>query len=267
VSQNGLDGSHTVIVMGLLGELSTHEVVDRRDLLRKSFVFFEAFRHELDLGNGLEVWHHHGNRSEQSSQVVWKFLTTGIAWVHRDEQTSVTADVQLYIVDYGGRHVSLSDCSEHCIDVSGDDGEYIEQDSVELIEATPGARLGKTNEGLTQALVRHLWRAILNDHIVSQVLAQILDGLSLTGTSWSLWRSTSLHIESIGQSHVSSISEWSNDETAIVSLVLVTVLVLEVKLLASDVHLLLLVLVVVLEESQLTNPSKGVRIGDTLVIV
>lgn len=118
-------------------------------------------------------------------------------------------------------------------------------------------------------------RTVLNHHEVGEVLAQILHSLGLTCTGWTLGSSSTPHVKGIGQSHVGTISQWSDDQTAVVALVLVSVVELCVELPDLDLHELAAVFGV-LVVSQLRLPFEvhwsvdslvGVKLLDNLTVV
>jgi len=83
-------------------------------------------------------------------------------------------------------------------------------DTIELIEAAPGSRKCKTSEDLPEGNDVHLVRAVLDDYKEGQVLSEILDSLCLASSGWSLGRTTSLHVEGVGQGHVGTVCERRN---------------------------------------------------------
>lgn len=97
--QHGLNSTHTEVVVILLGELFKHELVDGDDLLGKRLVFLETFRHKRDFANGVEVWGHHSDWSEQIGEIVGKFRSACVARVHGDEEAGVFADCECSVVD------------------------------------------------------------------------------------------------------------------------------------------------------------------------
>ena len=72
----------------------------------------------------------------------------------------------------------------------GNDGQYFDVDSVELIEADPSTRGGETLEVLGDEQVVHTVRAVEDDALFGKSLCQIFSRLSLTSTGWTS-RSTS----------------------------------------------------------------------------
>jgi len=78
----------------------------------------------------------------------------------------------------------------------------------------------------------------LDNHIVGQPFAQIFDRLSFASSCGTLRCTTPLHVKCVGQSHVGSIGEGSDDKTTIVALILVTVGESGTQLFASDAHVL-----------------------------
>ena len=73
---------HTVIIMILGGELFSGDY-----LFGKNFTLKETERIKHDLSNQGIIRHHHSDRSEESLQVIWKLGSSGVTWVHGDENT------------------------------------------------------------------------------------------------------------------------------------------------------------------------------------
>jgi len=122
-----------------------------------------------------------------------------------------------------GVKLQVTDGIKHSLDLSGDDGQHFDENSVELIEAAPRASLGKTHENLTHGLIIHLIGAIEHNDLEAEGTTQILGGLSLTGTGGASWGTTHGQVKSLGKSNVASIGQRSNDKTTAVTDVLVVV--------------------------------------------
>jgi hypothetical protein len=72
---------------------------------------------------------------------------------------------------------------------------------------------------------------------------------------------TSLHAQSIGKSHVSSISKWGNNKSTIVALIFITIFENAVSLIDGNIELVLLV-IHNSSESQLLEPIEVSWGGD-----
>ena len=83
--QHRLDGPHPEVVVVLLRELLTAQLVHLHHLLGEDSRVLEALRVQDNLGDELVVGHHHGNRSEQGLQVVGQLGAARVAGIHCDE--------------------------------------------------------------------------------------------------------------------------------------------------------------------------------------
>ena len=105
----------------------------------------------------------------------------------------------------------------------------------------------------------------MDDHVVGQTLAQILDSLSFARSGRTLRSTTSLHVESVSQCHVGSIGEGGNYEATVVSLVLVTIWESGTQLFTSDAHVLTALIRLPIK-SKLRKPLEMIRVN-VLVLV
>ena len=103
----------------------------------------------------------------------------------------------------------------------------------------------------------HFWSAVLNNNIVGQTLSQIFDCLSFTSTCWTLGGTSTLHVESISESHVGSVSQRGHDQTTVVSLILIAILEGSIHLLDLNHHLVTAI-ILFFEEPELTDPAEMV---------
>jgi len=88
---------------------------------------------------------------EERLQVLRQFCSTSIARVHRNEESDARSEPDL-----------LSDEVEHllpgldgvldALDLDGDDGQHLDADAVELVEAAPGTGLRQTLVDVTDRL-------------------------------------------------------------------------------------------------------------------
>ncbi len=84
-SQHGFDGSHTVIVMVLRGQLLRAQCVSCGDLSRHVSGVAETKRIKRNLCDHGVIWDHHCHCSEEGFQVVGQLRTTSVAGVHCNE--------------------------------------------------------------------------------------------------------------------------------------------------------------------------------------
>jgi hypothetical protein len=114
---------------------------------------------------------------------------------------------------------------------------------------------------LAEIVLVHLVTTILNDNVECERFAQILNGFGLSGTGGALRSTTIGETQRVGQRHVGTISQRSDNKTTVIALVLVTVRFLETKLFAFDHHLLLVRLdTLSLFESKLGLPAESTNI-------
>jgi hypothetical protein len=143
LSKYRLDSSETPIIMDLFGEERFSEIVQAHELLGKSIGCSETFRHEHVFANKNNVWNNHSTTSEQGFKVLWELGSTGITWVHCDEETDGESNTDLLFHKQEGAqswvHFHGNDSIKDFLDLSSNDRQYINTDSVELIEATPGS--------------------------------------------------------------------------------------------------------------------------------
>lgn len=106
--------------------------------------------------------------------------------------------------------------------LSGDDGQHLDVDTVELIEAAPEASLSETCEDNSHGSIVQVLTATRNDATACETLGKILDGLSFASTGGSGRRSTESESQRGGQGHDAAISERSDDKASIEALILIT---------------------------------------------
>lgn len=77
--QHRFNGSHPKVVVILLRQLSTGQLVQVYDFTGQGFGSYEALREQHDLGNLVVVRHHHGHRTEKRLQVIRQIHSTSIS--------------------------------------------------------------------------------------------------------------------------------------------------------------------------------------------
>ena len=124
--------------MPLVRQLLLAQRIQTLELGRNRLKTTITHTRKLHLHNDPLIGHHHSNIPEQHLQVLWKLLSTCITWVHSDEVTDLWLETnivgftwELELSELGS--LGLGDF-EH---LHGHNGEDVEMDSVELIEATP----------------------------------------------------------------------------------------------------------------------------------
>ena len=158
----------------------------------------------------------------------------------------------------------LSDSIENGLNLRSNNRQYIKQDSVELIEASPGTRECETCEHLSERNDIHLIGAVHNDNKEGKTFSKILDSLGLSSTGWSLWSTTSLHVKGVSESHVSSVSKWGDNKSSVVTLILISVLEGTVGLIHQNLELV--TLIIGSSESELGKPVESLWSRDLLLV-
>ena len=149
-----------------------------------------------------------------------------------------------------------SQCGEDGQDLLRDDRQHLDVDSVELVEAAPRASLSKRNkhsnylicsqslgdrlqtethlsqtrEHSSHRLVVETFRAVDDDDVGAETLAQVLGRLRLARASRALGRASSVQVEGGGECDVAAVGEWRDDQTTRVAEVLVSVQEVSVRL-------------------------------------
>ena len=81
----------------------------------------------------------------QGLEVLRQLRTAGVAGVHRDPRANGVLEVDLLLLEDEARLVG-ADALEDGAVLAGDDGEHLDGDAVELVEAAPRAGLHETAE-------------------------------------------------------------------------------------------------------------------------
>ncbi len=105
----------------------------------------------------------------------------------------------------------------------GDDGQHLDGNTVELIEATPAAAHGETGENLAESDVVHLLGAVEDVASNTQVAREILRRFGLACTGGACGGATAEEAERLRESDVAAIGELRDDEATAQTDVLVTV--------------------------------------------
>jgi hypothetical protein len=163
-SEYGKNVSKTEIIMTLLGQLLFAKLIEHIEFLGQWYESRVTDRGELDHDNDSSVGDHHTYTSEQYLKVLWKLLTTSITWVHCNEVSACFDEDNwlLLIWEHESLGILLFGLSDG-LNLSGDDREGSERDTVELIEATPETRLANTLEDLGHISIFMLIRAVGDD--------------------------------------------------------------------------------------------------------
>ena len=127
----------------LLGELLTGKLVQDSHLLGENLSLCESLRHEHVLTNEKKIRGGHDDWSEESLQVIWQLRSSGVTWVHGDEDSYSWDKFHIHLSEKD-LLLPLLESILNDLDLDGDHREYLNINSVELIEATPESSLDKT---------------------------------------------------------------------------------------------------------------------------
>ena len=92
------------------------------------------------------------------------------------------------------------------------DREHLDVDTVELVEAGPGARAGQALEELADHEVVHGVRAVEDHALFGQGLGEVLRGFGLAGAGGAGWRAAQVELERAHQRHVALVCERRDHE-------------------------------------------------------
>ena len=184
--------------------------------------FFKPERVKHNLANHFVVWHHHCHASKQRLQVVGKLGSPGVTRVHRDENRESRLHLDVGALKLDPR-LALGFRAEQLLQLLGNDGQHLDVDSVELVEAGPGASRGQSFEEFSDHDVVHLVRAVENDALFGQGLREILRGLGFPGSGRPCRRAAQIKLERAHEGHVAFIGQRRDDQPEGVSQVLVAV--------------------------------------------
>ena len=129
-------------------KISTKEV-KHSELGSESLSLNETFSHEHVLANKLEIGNDDSDRSEKSLKTFGELRTTEITGVHGNVSTASGIQTDLISLEEESLLVFL-DGIEDSLELDGAHREHFGDESVELIEATPRSRGGKTLENTSE---------------------------------------------------------------------------------------------------------------------
>ena len=177
------DVAQPEVVVQLLRELLLAQLVEHVELLAQDGVLAVAGASELDLHDDLTVGHHHGHAAEERLEVLGQLLAAGVAGIHRDEVAHLLVEVDDLAVGELQLLLVRLDGLENDAHLLRDDGEHLEVDAVELVEAAPHTCLGEALDDLTSRAVVHLVAAVGYEHELAERAAHVLGrfGLALAG--------------------------------------------------------------------------------------
>eukprot|EP00964_Phaeocystis_antarctica_P042671 scaffold24462_cov48-Phaeocystis_antarctica.AAC.3 len=191
--------AHAEVVVVLAAELLRGEPEGGDELLREWLALVEAEGEETDLGDHRVVGHHHGHRTEERLEVVGQLGAACVAGVHRDEGASGAVDL-----DDRALEVELVQLHRHRVlygeHLLRDDGEHLDVDPVELVEAGPRPRLEAVG-------------TVEDDALLGEGLGEVLDALRLARARGAGGGAAQLDMQRPHKGHVAAVSERRDDET------------------------------------------------------
>lgn len=128
------DSPQPPVVVVLLAEKLLVERVKCGKLLCKCASIHKPVGHQHNLCDHRKVRHTHGYRSEKRLQVVGKFCTACIAWVHCDEESTRGNKIDLYALEIKPTLLATNSIQD-ALNLHGDNREDLDRDPVKLVEA------------------------------------------------------------------------------------------------------------------------------------
>mgnify|MGYP000942281293 CR=1 FL=1 len=138
--------------MVLFRKLLLCKLVQDCHFLGKYLSRVETFRHQHVLTNHLEVRHNHRDISEESLKVVRELGSSSVTWVHCNEDTD-RGDESHFIIFEENLGFIKDKTVLNGLDLGRYNGQDLDVDSVELIEAAPETCLDQTTEDDSHSLV------------------------------------------------------------------------------------------------------------------
>ena len=80
----------------------------------------ESFSEKHDLSNQTVIRHHHGYRTKQHLQVIRKFSTSRVTWIHGDEYAQIGVEVDV-LAEEGELHPLFKKSLSDGLDLLSDD--------------------------------------------------------------------------------------------------------------------------------------------------
>lgn len=220
-----LDSPHTEIVVVLLRKLFRGKFIKLDHLLGENTGVFKTFCEEHDFCDHGIIRDHHGHRSEERLEIIGELGTASVSGIHGDEDAIIGLDGDNFSLELKGV-VGVGSEQGHSDDqkLLGDDREYLDIDSVELVQTGPGALLTQSLEQLVHHHGGNLVRTIEDDTKSAECFGEILGGLCLSGSGGSCGRGAQLIGHCAGDGDPASIGEWGDHESTGGPQVLIAVL-------------------------------------------
>jgi len=130
-------------MMLLLRKLLRRELVKLHHLSGNTLGVTESLGEKHELCNKTIVGDHHCHWSEKNFKVIWKLSSTGISWVHCDMASEFWLKWNLIFLEVENLLV-VEESISYLKKLLSYHREYLNENSVELIETGPASLLAKT---------------------------------------------------------------------------------------------------------------------------
>mmetsp|Transcript_1997 Transcript_1997/g.5250 ORF Transcript_1997/g.5250 Transcript_1997/m.5250 type:complete len:276 (-) Transcript_1997:2227-3054(-) len=191
----------------------------RGELLRRHYTL--TVKH--DLGDQLAIGNHHRHGSEQRFEVVGQIATTRVSGIHGDEggHVLVQLDASPEQVDVG-RVVEQPLLDAENLLTHGAQDTFLE--TIELVEAAPGADLTETGENSSHCAEIEGFIAVENEDESPELRSERLHRFGFSGTRRTEGRSSHAEVQSLRERQVSLVGKRGLHQTFADSQVLESVI-------------------------------------------
>lgn len=170
---------------------------------------FVTFGEQKCFCNQFVVGHGHDDGTEELLEIVGQFLSSTIAFASRierneDARVLVQIDLQIYyryqpkkvLYSFAEEVACLAATSQSILDgldLHGDGGQYCFFQTVELVEAAPGAALDQAGEDASHGANVNALIAVEDEHLSTEKTSQSFDRLCFSGSSRAIGVATQSH--------------------------------------------------------------------------
>ena len=207
--------------MVLRGELLGAQLERGDHLLRQRPRVLEPEGHHRNLSDEGVVRDHHRARAEERLEVIGELGPPGVAGVHGDEHATPVVEVELGVLE-DEPLLLLLDGDLNRENLLRDDGEHLEVDAVELVEARPRAAGRQAFEELGHREVIEAVGAVENHALHRERLGEIFGGLRLARTRGSRGGAAEVKMHRAHQRHVAPVRQRRDHEPRLIAEVFVT---------------------------------------------
>ena len=221
-SQHRDDGAHAVIIVALRRKLLRAQFVRRHELDGERSRLKVPARVQENLGDEGVVWNHHRHGSEERLEVIRQLGATGVARVHGDEHVARASKGKARSLEIEHRRLGRLGSGD-CENLLRDDGEHLEVDAVELVEARPRARRREALKKLSHREVIQTVGAVEDDALHGDRLGEILGGLRLSRARGTLRSAANVQVHRTHQRAIASIRQRGDHQPRRVAEVLIPI--------------------------------------------